>query len=156
MSKDYEKIAQLIPQNINELRSCLEKYNNDAKPLGEQNQEKVRKFMHKLYSKYNSWVADGIVRWHENETSAEQIEKELSGATSHFAPQSAEKIDEAIENINFSFVDRGKYNKRQNIEKTFYVCADNVLSRNEKSLVELSEKVYEKDNAKEDAFAVGK
>lgn len=141
MSKEIEKVADLIPENMEMLKSYLKEYNNAAKPLGEKSQEKIRKFMHKLYGKYNSWVADKIVRWEEENIALDRVAEEFQGATTHFGPQSKKAVDEAIENANNSFIAKGDYGKLPNLQKTFYVCADNVLNRNKQSLLELSGKL---------------
>ncbi len=141
MKRDYEIIATLLPKNFEELKSFIEDYNNNSKPLSAKSQEKVRKFMHKLYSNYNSWVADKIVHWSESNTSPEQIEEEFFGATKHFGPQTKEAIDIASEKALSTFTAKNEFDKEQSVRKTFYVCAENVLSKNKQSLEELNQKI---------------
>ena len=141
MREDYEEIAKVIGTNYDKLQGKLEEFNTDAKPLGENNQEKIRKFMHQLYGNYNSWVADRIVRYSEEGTDLKNIEDDLEKGTEHFGGQSYQKVKQGISRAVSGFIKKNEFDKRERVEQTFYDASANVLSRSKESAITLNTQI---------------
>ena len=141
MSKNDNKIADLIYENIEQLKEYIPEYNGEAKPLSPNSKDKVWKYMNKIYNKYNSWVVDGVIRWDENNTDIPIVQKELDGAVHHFGPQSHAAIVKGIEQSNEGFKKKGQFNMEENVESTFNLCANQVLDQSSKNLCDFAKKV---------------
>lgn len=145
--KDYERIGDLIPENISQLKGYVEEYHSGDKCLHRKSQAVIEKFMRKLYSKYNSWVTGGILRWKENETPINVIQEELDGAVKHFGPQSSEKVKLSIEQVDKDFKEKGQFDRKSAISETFYQCADKILDESSCSLYDFANKVEKEKEA---------
>ena len=141
MREDFEEISKVIGTNYDRLQGTLDEFNTGAKPLGESNQEKIRKFMHQLYGNYNSWVADRIVRYNEEGTDLESITEDLEKGTKHFGTQSYKKVKQGIDRAVSGFIRRNDFGRREQVEQTFYDASANVLNRSKESAITLNTQI---------------
>lgn len=121
-----ETMSDLIKANIEKLKAYIPEVNADVRLLSAKSQEKIMKFMHKLYGNYNSWAANTIIKSKEENTPLSAVEKEFSGAAEHFGQPSVKVIEEGIEQADSKLRTKGFFDRKENVANTFYSCARRV------------------------------
>ena len=76
---------------------------SDKKPLGEKVQTKVREKLHPILSPLSSWVADNVVKYFEQKTSAKEIEEANQKGTAHFLKQAKAYVGSLYTNLTTHF-----------------------------------------------------
>jgi len=141
---EIERMSDLIKLNIEKLKSYVPEVKEDIKLLSVKSQEKISKFMHKLYGNYNSWTANAIVQSSEKNTPLSDVKKDLDGATEHVGENSVKVIHDGIEKADENLRKSGVFNRKDNIANTFYHCAREVLSQYGKTLSSFADNVESK------------